>query len=90
MTADDSKYRACGYLERTIQVLRADVQGKLREVRFTLDQHTTGEIGLSPEHLAASNAEAMAYASVLDLIDSTMRDNGIPQAHSKLPEKEGD
>lgn len=66
-----------GHLERAIQVLIADVKGKLREVNYTLGQHSTGELDLSPEQKAGYNAEAIAYASVLDLIDTMMRENGI-------------
>lgn len=69
----------CERLEGAMQVLRKDVEGKLCEVRYHLGRYATGGLILSASEESAMNATALAYASVIDLIDEAMRTYGASE-----------
>jgi hypothetical protein len=74
------------HLEQSWRNLEADVYGKLNEANARLNTHAVERIARNPKSMFPSmqstreviiQSEAVAYASVLDLIHTAMRELGL-------------
>lgn len=69
----------CERVENAIRLLRSDVDSRLRRTNEQLKKHDRGEIKLPRAAMLELQGYASGCASIIDLIDTMMRENGIPK-----------